>query len=417
MQKSRENETRQKRYIKVLISFFIMMVILTVFSRVADSITIAKVYVKTPTRGSLLYETKIEGKIEVSEKSKMRIDEGFKIEKIYIEKGQKVSKGDKLFLLDKKEIEDYMFKLKTEIQLLELKKQSLELQSYANSYEEEVAKAELELERAKNDRDINIEINGIELEKDKRIVEDAQAALEVALKQKEKQEISNKELQEKNEIEKKSIDLDLSLKLNEYSRAENLNKIGNVIYAEQTGIVDDIFLKEGEKTTGSDVISIIDENSKYIFESKIDKEKVKYIKVGDPVKLTLSGKQIPIDNVVIKSINIEADNVKLIADIPDNIDITYGIEGSIKHSFSTDEYNKLIPLSALRSDSGQDYILAVSEKNTVMGKEKVAYRINVTVAEKNDTYAAISSGVDNEEIITKSNKSITEGDRVRIEKP
>lgn len=407
----------QKKYIKALISFFIIIFILTILSRVADSVTVAVVMVQTPRRGSISHETVIEGNIEASGKNKIKIQEGFRIDTIYAERGQRVAKGDKLLYLDKEEIEKQLSKLRIEIEILELNNQSLELQTYENIYDEEIKKAQIALDRALNDRDINIQINGVELESDKRAVEDAEISLNLAVKQKEKQDAKNEEDLSKNENEKKRLELELQMKRNEYKDIEELNKVDNTLYAEEDGIVDEIYVKEGEKTTGGEVISIIDSGAEYIFTGKADAEKAKYVKSGDSVSIKLSGKTIFIDNVEIKSIIPEPEDstVKITAVIPENSNISHGMRATARHIYSTDEYPRTISIGALRSEMGQYYVLAVEEKNTVMGKEKTAYRINVEVADKNESLAAISS-VGDAEIIIKSNKPISEGERVRVEK-
>ncbi|WP_312810232.1 biotin/lipoyl-binding protein [Sedimentibacter sp.] len=407
----------QKRYVKALILFFIIIFIFTILSRAADSVTVAVVKVQMPRRGSINHETVIEGNIEASEKNKIKIQEGFKIDTIYVERGQRVAKGEKLFCIDKEEIEKQLYKLQIEIEISELNKQSLELQTYENIYEEEIKKAQIALDRAINDRDINIQINGVELESDKRAVEDAESSLNLAVMQKEKQDAKNEELLKKNENEKKRLELELQLKRNEYENIEELNKIGNIVYAEEDGIIDEIYVKEGEKTTGGEVMSIIDSITDYIFTGKTDTEKAKYMKAGDLVSVKLIGKNAPIDNAEIKSISPEPEDniVKIAAAIPKNSNISHGMKATAKHIYSTDEYPRIIPVDALRSDAGQYYVLAVDEKNAVMGKEKTAYRINVEVSDKNDTFAAIGS-LGDEEIITKSNKPISEGERVRVEK-
>lgn len=407
----------QKKYIKALISFFIIIFILTILSRVADSVTVAVVMVQTPRRGSISHETVIEGNIEASGKNKIKIQEGFRIDTIYAERGQRVAKGDKLLYLGKEEIEKQLSKLQIEIEILELNKQNIELQTYENIYEEETKKAQIALDRALNDRDINIQINGVVLESDKRAVEDAEISLSLAVKQKVKQDAKNEEDLRKNGNEKKRLELELQMKRNEYKDIEELNKVDNTVYAEEDGIVDEIYVKEGEKTTGGEVISIIDSGAEYIFTGKADAEKAKYIKAGDSVSIKLSGKTISIDDVEIKSIIPEPEDstVKITAVIPENSNISHGMSATAKHIYSTDEYPRIIPISALRSDNGQYYVLAVEEKNTVMGKEKISYRVNVEVADKNDSLAAIGS-LGDEEIITKSNKPISEGERVRVEK-
>lgn len=407
----------QKKYVKALISFFIIIFLLTILSRGLDSVAVAVVKVQTPRRGSINHETLIEGNIEASGKNKIKIQEGFKVDTIYVEKGESVAKGDKLLYLDKEEIEKQLYRMLVEIEIIELNKQSIELQTYENIYEEEIKKAQIALDRAINDRDMNIQINGVELENDKRAVEDAESSLNLAVKQKEKQDAKNEELLKKAENEKKRLELELQLKRNEYKNIEELNEIGNIVYAEEDGIIDEIYVREGEKTTGGEAISIINTSTDYIFTGKTDKEKAKYIKAGDRVSLKLSGKNIPINEAEIKSISPEPEsgNVKITVLLPENSNISHGMSAEIKHVYSTDEYSKTIPIGALRSDMIQDYVLVIVEKNTVMGKEKIAYRVNVEVVDKNDAFAAIDF-TGSEEIIIKSSKPISEGERVRVEK-
>lgn len=414
-----KKNNRQKIYLKLFIGFFVVMSLLTVLSRTADSLTVARVTVDKAKRGSLSHGTVADGIIESSEKVYVKIEEGFKVEKINVTKGEFVKIGDPLINIDKKDIEEQLFKVQTELQLLELKKQGLNLETYDNKGDEVVKKAQLEIDRAKRDRDINKEINGgIELEKDKRAVEDAELNLQTAITEKEKTNVSNRVAQEKNEIDKKSTELDILLKTKEINKLNELCAMGNIITAENDGSIDEIYIKEGEKTTGSNLISIIPEKSKFLYKATINGEKAKYIKVGDSIQITLAGKQVPIDNVVVKSV-MSADDcksmVEIIADMPDGTEASNGMSASMKHEKKTDEYDRIIPIESLRSTNQGDYILVIKETNTVMGNEKSVYKLDVTVADKDSSFAAITSGLNDETIIINSNKPISEGDRVRID--
>lgn len=414
-----KKSSRQKTYLKLFLGFFLVMSLLTVLSRTADSLTVARVTVDKAIRGSLSHETVADGTIESSEKVYVKIEEGFKVAKINVTKGEFVKTGDQLINIDKKDIEEQLFKAQTELQLLELKKQGLNLETYDNKGDEVVEKAQLELDRAKRDRDINKEINGgTELEKDKRAVEDAELNLQTAITEKEKTNVSNKVAQEKNEIDKKSTELDILLKTKEINKLNKLCAMGNIITAESDGIIDEIYIKEGEKTTGSNLISIIPEKSKFLYKATINGEKAKYIKAGDSIQITLAGKQVPIDNVVVKSVRNVDDGksmVEIIADMPDGTEASNGMSASMKHGKKTDEYDRIIPIGSLRSTNQGDYILVIKETNTVMGNEKSVYKLDVTVADRDSSFAAITSGLNDETIIINSNKAISEGDRVRID--
>jgi len=414
-----KNNNRQKTYLKLFIGFFVVMTLLTVLSRTADSLTVARVTVDKAKRGSLSHEILADGTIESSAKLYVKIEEGFKVSKINVTKGEFVKTGDPLINIDKKDIEEQLFKAQTELQLLELKKQGLNLETYDNKGDEVVEKAQLELDRAKRDRDINKEINaGTELEKDKRAVEDAELNLQTAITENEKTNASNKVAQEKNEIDKKSTELDILLKTKEINKLNELCDRADIITAENDGIIDEIYIKEGEKTTGSNLISLIPDKSEFLYKATLDSEKAKYIRVGDSIQVTLAGKQVYIDNVVVKSVRNVDDGkskVEIIADMPDGTEASNGMSASMKHAKKTEEYDRIIPIASLRSTSQGDYILIVNETNTVMGKEKSAYKLEVTVADKDSSFAAITSGLNDEIVIINSNKPISEDDRVRID--
>lgn len=82
---------------------------------------------------------------------------------------------------------------------------------------------------------------------------------------------------------------------------------------------------------------------------------------------------------------------------------------------SEKEYEQLIPLSALREETGGAYCLVISEEETMLGTVQTARRVPVTVLEKDSENAAVESTLkDTDKVIVSSEKYVQEGDRVRI---
>lgn len=408
---------RQKLYIKAFAGFFALMLLFTVLSRAADSVAVAKVYTEKAKRGKLSHETLCKGRVEPWEKLYISSKEGFKIQNINVEPGQAVAEGETLIILDSSDIEEQLFTAETQLKLMELRKQSLYLNSYDYSGDRAVEKARTELQRRQEDMELNKEINGgIALEADKRSVEDALINLQAAIEEKEKAEEESKRAKEKNEIDKSIAELEIQLKNKEISVLKELLDGGSVISAECVGTVDEIYVKAGEKTSGGNLISLIPEDSEYYFKAEADKERVKYIKTGDQVEITLEGQKIPIKNAEVKWVKLSANDkntAEIAVKIPRNAELYNGMGASMKHVMPTEEYEKIIPLSAVRGSSGGDYVLAVRKVNTVMGDETAAYRVNIEVLEEDGKHAAVK-GLDSEEIIVLSSKTIEESDRVRV---
>ena len=85
------------------------------------------------------------------------------------------------------------------------------------------------------------------------------------------------------------------------------------------------------------------------------------------------------------------------------------------NSSSDQEYEQLIPLTALREDSTGAYCLILSEEKNMLGRVQTARRIPVTVLEKDAQKAAVTSTLQGtDQIIVSSEKYVEEGDRVRI---
>ena len=78
-------------------------------------------------------------------------------------------------------------------------------------------------------------------------------------------------------------------------------------------------------------------------------------------------------------------------------------------------YKTCIPLSALFQGSEGDYVLAVGESVTILGAQITAVKIPVTVLEQNGEYAAVDGDFSKyTELVINANKTIKDGDRIRI---
>ncbi|MBD5106168.1 MAG: hypothetical protein HDT41_04240, partial [Lachnospiraceae bacterium] len=90
--------------------------------------------------------------------------------------------------------------------------------------------------------------------------------------------------------------------------------------------------------------------------------------------------------------------------------------GTMRITVTGEEKKLCVPLSAIHSDGKQNYVLSASVSKTILGEELKVVRHNVTILDKNETYAAIDQGSISEEdkIIVSSTKKIEKGDTVRL---
>jgi hypothetical protein len=101
--------------------------------------------------------------------------------------------------------------------------------------------------------------------------------------------------------------------------------------------------------------------------------------------------------------------------IPDNFGVV-GQQASIKFRKRTQQYDVLIPLSALRQDNDGDFIYVVNQQEGSLGTQISVKRVDVYVLDQDNTRAALQAGITQRDlIVARSDRDIQDGDRVRLE--
>ena len=82
----------------------------------------------------------------------------------------------------------------------------------------------------------------------------------------------------------------------------------------------------------------------------------------------------------------------------------------------TGRYSCCVPLSAVYSDNGSDYVLLVKEKETILGTELTAEKRKVKVLGRDEEYVALEDGAvtEDEIFVVDSDKDIKDGARIRL---
>ncbi len=396
-------DTLQKKAVKILIVFLILMIGCTILSRVADSMTIPRVKVDNIKSKTIIDNLTAQGRVIKNREEKISVVEGLKINHVNISEGSVIKFGEikKNINQDQKTLtranEDYN-------KAINLKKQSVQ-----NALKEmNTAKKALE--------------DYSKLSEDKK-----EPGMEESLKAdyKSKKEMYDSAVAESND----TVDLDRtlqdtkdSLKIDEYnkelSKFQPLLDAGGKIIAEKEGIVTSVIAENGGVTTDT-IAFIADKSEGFKFIGEVDKEKRTSIKQGQTITVNLGTygmvEDLTIDSISRNQENEDTLNITVIlpvgiGDIDDN--------GEIIISSKSKRYTTCVPLTALRQGAGDSYyVLVVTEKETVLGEELIAKKIDLNIEKRDGEYAAVTEGAlgKNDKIIIDSNKIINDGDRVRLE--
>jgi len=186
------------------------------------------------------------------------------------------------------------------------------------------------------------------------------------------------------------------------------------VYAPIDGVITNVKVGAGTRTT-NEAAMFINNSETMNFVAEVSKDQKKYVNIGNTVKLRMAGETKDIQGLEITSIQPSTTEgfYRVTIEIP--ADYLPGTSGTVEIQQKSKTYDTVVPLSALHADGNQYYVLKVLETETSMGKECVAERIDVTLLEKNETYASVNGALNTDDkVISSSKGTIQDGDQVRL---
>lgn len=214
------------------------------------------------------------------------------------------------------------------------------------------------------------------------------------------------------DIEKKKMDLEKLIVLQEQE--------GKVL-SPVKGVVTKVSVMTGDKTQETAAMTLADLGSGCKFVTQIDKEEAKYLSRGDAVSLTPANNGDVIEDLKADSITVNQEDSSLM-DVTvllpaDTLEI--GISATMTAVQKSSPYEVCVPVEALHVQDGKYYVLIVQEKDSVLGSQLVAEKIDVIVKDKNESYAALENGSldSNQQMITQADRTLEAGSRVRLQEP
>jgi multidrug efflux pump subunit AcrA (membrane-fusion protein) len=97
-----------------------------------------------------------------------------------------------------------------------------------------------------------------------------------------------------------------------------------------------------------------------------------------------------------------------------------GVEGGTQLNLSlnqrSENYNIIVPNTAVRSDSNGDFVLLLESRSSPLGNRFIAQRVDVNILARDDTHTAVSGGLSSwgDFVITHSSRPVNPGDQVRL---
>ena len=181
------------------------------------------------------------------------------------------------------------------------------------------------------------------------------------------------------------------------------------------GYVNRISIQAGERTTDASALVLSEASGEKLFQAVLPQEEKSYVAAGDKMNLTFSNGGEYVSGVMVDAVGeLEDGSCQITGKIP-NANVTIGEIGKMQITKETGRYSCCIPLSALHSDGGSQYVLLVEEQETILGTELIARKRKVKVLDQDEEYAALEDGTltDMEQFVVDSDKEVKDGARIR----
>ena len=196
-----------------------------------------------------------------------------------------------------------------------------------------------------------------------------------------------------------------------------LQNTEGVISSPVTGVLKNLSVQTGDITGQTAAAVLYFSNGELRMTGTILKEDRKYVSAGADVKITdynnndISGATV--ENVVENEADSDSCDLSIV--VPDD-SMSIGQSGDFSISKDYGPYSCCVPLSALYSENGKDYVYVTDTENTVLGTVMTARKVEVTVKDKNQITAALEEGTlsTDQAVIVQADRTLADGSRVRI---
>ena len=191
----------------------------------------------------------------------------------------------------------------------------------------------------------------------------------------------------------------------------------NQITANVGGIIESIAYTAGSTAVKDDILCTIQvPDMGYSLSFSVTNEQARRLRVGDSASVTnyYWGSEITATLTNIKTDPKNPQTSKLLTfDLSG--DVNAGSELTISVGQKSQNYEIIIPNSAIRTDSNGSYVLTVEAKNSPLGNRYIAQRVDIEVIAADDVNSAVTGDLSNGDfVITTSNKPVQKGDQVRM---
>lgn len=383
----------------------------------------------------------VDGIVVAGEKNPVTALSGLRVEKLMVQVGDQVEEGDVLFTIDMADLASIMEEKQTAIakiqkqvdtilanEELERQKKALEEQRAREDYDALARREDTLVGRAADaysrledemgeEGDGNMDGGSVEdaLQQAAYAEADAKWQRDTAIRDagRRVEDILTPENEdatlEVNQMELADLRSDLSL----YQEIKNGN---GEIKAGRGGMVTDIYITTGGRTSDSAVMLLADDSVPCQFKTTLTQEQKKYVGLNDTVSLKLDGssreKEAVIDYLAESSTAPGSYDVYI--NLPEGTGVP-GMSGTMSHTETGEKHSCCVTPAAVNTVDNRSFVYVVKEREGILGMEYYVEQLSVKIADQNDSWVALDAALDKEDmILNSSTQEVKNGTIVRL---
>jgi glycine cleavage system H lipoate-binding protein len=195
--------------------------------------------------------------------------------------------------------------------------------------------------------------------------------------------------------------------------------VGASVKSPVAGIVSSVNKVAGESTSADETIAVIQVDGKDMTTSfSVSNSQAQKLKVGDaaqPQNAWQFSSDFKATLTSIKNDKQDPAGKKLLTFKIESTEVTPGQSLSLAIGERSQNYDMIVPNSAIKTDTNGKFVLIVKSKSSPLGNRYTATRADVTVVASDDKNSAITAAIDDYEyVITTANKPVKAGEQVRL---
>jgi multidrug efflux pump subunit AcrA (membrane-fusion protein) len=399
---------------KALLVFFLLMAAFTFANSALNELSIAKVDTLSPQRGALEKIVSSSGQLSASQVVPVYAEAAVHVETVPIRAGQQVTKGQPLFTLESKALNDLLADAQ---KALDEAQQTLKDAQQALAY----AKADMRESALDDYADAQKDVDTAQAAYDKAVSESASKntiahrldVLNDAIRDRDRMASVRSYFEKQAAVD--DAGKALAEAQNDFDDATRI--AGDpTVYAPCDGQVISVSIEAGgAASTASAALMLAKREGSLDLVVSISSDDTQELSIGDTAVITLSNKTYEAPILSIAPSAQDAGKYELSFQLPADAG-NAGMNADVEIRKRTQNFDLLIPLSALHQDNTSYFVYVVAQKEGALGAETTVDRVDVSIIDQDSTRAAVQGGAGlRDEIVTRSDRDLSDGDRVRVE--